>query len=150
MFAAAEKVTSWPLVPLQNAGIPRERLEDCQARSHAAFAWRALGELRRAWSEILPSGRVEMVLLDAAHKRAFVMARAVIETVPFPWHPTKTSWYFYWPTRFEPVVVQEHDPMMAVAGDRISVSAEWVKTITGLAVKAGPPFAQGMVRCVAR
>jgi hypothetical protein len=142
MDVAAQRVTSWPLLPLHEPGFPKDKLEDCQARSHAAFAWRALEELRVAWDNTLRGGRVEMVMLDVAHMRAFLLARKVIETVPFPW-PNKTSWYFYWPTRFEPVVVQEQNAKAALAGDRISISQSWVQDMITLAVSAGPRTPKG-------
>jgi len=122
-----QRVTSWPPVPLHDLGCERDRLEDYQVRSRAAFAWRALEEMRAAWGRALGGGRVEMVLLDAQHRRAFLLARQVVETVPFPWHPKKTAWYFYWPGRLEPVVMWEPDALDALAADGVSVKPTWVK-----------------------
>ncbi len=116
-------------------GMPVEMREELQAKSLAAFTWRTLELLRDAWGRMIPGGRVELVMFDFREKCGYVLGRAHIETLPFPWPSKRMAFYFYTPGILRPVPLCSNDPMLALHADGVSVRSLWVQQVINEALK---------------
>ncbi len=110
----------------QAASLPRDRRDELQAKSLAAFTWRSLEALRAAWAAIIPGGRVEAVMYDRGRKCGYLMGRAHVEVLPFPWPSDRVWFYFYTPGIVWPAPMMATNSERAVDDDRVSVRPEWV------------------------